>query len=88
MMSDEEEADGKFKVHRQEWRSEEFNEFMETLDNRAASSSSQKRPRMERFCGTPVKSDPPTDTKNWMINTNDDSGIVLAPRTPDSPNIV
>jgi len=34
-MSDEEECDGKFKVHRQKWRSAEFNDFMDELDARA-----------------------------------------------------
>ena len=39
MKSDEEEVEGKFKVCRQEWRSQEFNHFMETLDIRATESN-------------------------------------------------
>ena len=41
MMSDEEVVDGKFKVHRQEWRSEEFNDLMEELDGRVSNSTSK-----------------------------------------------
>ena len=58
MMLEEEEVDGKFKVCRQEWRSDTFNDFMEQLDERA-SNSSCKRPRCEQYLGTPVKMDTP-----------------------------
>ena len=47
MMSEEEEVDGNFKVCRQEWRSDTFNNFMERLDERA-SNSNRHRPRCER----------------------------------------
>lgn len=40
MMSDEEDSEGKFKIHRQEWRSSEFNSFMKGVDDRAAKASS------------------------------------------------
>jgi hypothetical protein len=46
MMSDEEVVDGKFKVSRQEWRSEEFNDLMVELDDRASVSNSKPRPRL------------------------------------------
>jgi hypothetical protein len=82
MMSDEEEVDGKFKVYRQEWRSAEFNNFMDTLDSRASSSKSV-HPRMERSHGTPFKGDPPADVATWTVSNNDDSGIILAPQTPE-----
>lgn len=82
MMSDEEVVDGKFKVHRQKWCSEEFNDFMEELDDRASVSSSKPRPRLSRFYGTPHKTQPPPNAPEWMIsNSGDDT--VLAPNTPD-----
>ena len=84
MMSDEEDVGGKFKVHRQEWRSTEFNEFMETLDARANSSSAKSCPRIERIHGTPCKKMPPTVTCDWMLSSigREDSRI-LAPQSPD-----
>ena len=75
MMSDEEEVDGKFKVSRQEWRSEAFNEFMETLDNRATSSN-RKYPRID---GSPMKGDPPAEIKEWMVcSTSDDRDDIFS----------
>ena len=44
MMSDEDDVDGQFKVRRQEWQSQEFNDFMDKLDSRARELN-QKRPR-------------------------------------------
>ena len=78
MMSDEEEVDGKFKVCRPEWRSIEFNDFMDSLDSRASSTRSA-HPRMERFYGTPSKGEPPADVASWTVSNND----VLAPQTPE-----
>ena len=81
MMSEEEEVDGKFKVCRQEWRSDTFNDFMERLDERA-STSSRKRPRCERYLGTPVKMDPPAKAKEWMVEGRATMPI-LAPNSPE-----
>ena len=72
MMSDEEVIDGKFKVHHQEWCSEEVNDFMEQLDDRALVSNSKPRPGLSRFYGTPQKSQPPSNAPEWMISGNDD----------------
>ena len=82
MMSDEEEVDRKFKVCRQEWCSKEFNAFMETLDGRV-SGYNCKHPRYQRFCGTPIKSTPPSDIKDWMVGTRTNNSDVLAPDTPE-----
>ena len=58
MMSDEEEIDGKFKVSRPEWRSTEFNEFMDTLDSRASASINNSiHPRRDIFLGCTSKGD-------------------------------
>ena len=81
MMSEEEEVDGKFKVCQQEWRSDTFNDFMERLDERA-SNSSRKRPRCERYLGTPVKMDPPAKAKEWMVEGRATMPI-LAPNSPE-----
>lgn len=69
MMSDEEEAGGQFKVRRQEWRSAEFNQFMEDLDDRASSSHRKSRPRITRYLGTLCKIQPPTNATEWMLST-------------------
>ncbi len=47
MMSDEE-VNGEFKIHRQGWRSSDFNGFLESLDARATWANS-KRPRYDRL---------------------------------------
>lgn len=84
MMSDEEEAGGQFKIHRQEWRSAEFNKLMEELDDRAASSHGKSRPRITRYFGTPCKIQPPTNAAEWMLSTtNPDDSEVLAPESPN-----
>ena len=83
MMSDED-VGGKFKVHRQEWRSEEFNVFMKKLDDRASVGNSKPRPRLLRFHGTPQKMQPPPlpNAPEWMIS-NADNDEVLAPNSPN-----
>ena len=69
MMSDEEDMEGKFKIHRQEWRSNEFNVLMDSLDKRAAKASSH--PRKERFYGTPLKCDEPSNVVDWMVDNQE-----------------
>jgi hypothetical protein len=81
MMSDEEVVDGQFKVHRQEWRSREFNSFMEELDDRASVGNSTPRPRLSRFHGTPQKLQPPPNAPEWMVSIADNE--VLAPNSPN-----
>ena len=84
MMSDEEEIDGKFKVHRHDWRSNDCNDFMEELDARASASNSKPRPRISRYYGTPRRAQPPTNTPEWMLEvSNTDDSRVLAPNSPD-----
>ena len=78
MMSDEEDIDGQFKVHHQEWRSEEFNHFMEDLDDRASAGNSKLRPRVLRYYGTPQKTQPPTSVPQLMVS-NIGNGEVLSP---------
>ena len=66
MMSDEETLDNKnLKRRRPSWRSSEFNELMDELDQRSESNS--KHPRKNRVIGTPLKNDPPTNAKEWML---------------------
>ena len=70
MMSDEEEIDGKFKVYRQEWRSDELNDFLQTLDTRAnVSERVSGHPRKERIDGTPIKCPIPPciESSSWMV---------------------
>ena len=77
----EEEVDGKFKVCRQEWRLDTFNDFMEQLDERV-SNSNRKRPTYERYLGTPVKMDSPAKAKECMVEGRTTMSI-LAPYSPE-----
>jgi len=84
MMSDEEEIEGKFKVHRPEWHSDDFNDFMDALDARALAAQGKARPRIARYSGTPCKSQPPPNTSLWMLSTTEDhDSEILAPESPD-----
>lgn len=76
-MSDEEPIEGKFRVHRQEWRSPEFNEFMNTLDSRVKETG---RPRIERVEGTPSKVSAPRNASEWMVAAEEET---LAPQSPE-----
>ena len=83
MMSDEEETDGRFKVRRQKWRSAEFNDFMDELDDRAIASQGKPRPRITRYYGTPCKVAPPADVSHWMASSTDpEVSDILAPNSP------
>ena len=80
MMSDEETVDSQtLKRRRPEWRSAEFNMFMDLLDQRSYTSS--KHPRKVRVIGSPLKCPPPLGTKEWM-STDDDRGAYEA-ASPD-----
>ena len=75
MMSDEEPMpDGKIARRRPSRRSETFNEFMETLDQRA-NSSLKKSARKERILSTPIDISPPANIKDWMIQRTEDTDI-------------
>lgn len=68
MMSDEEDAgDNTFRVHRQEWRSQEMTDFLDELDRRADSATKNMHPRKNRVVGTPLKVDAPEKIKDWML---------------------
>ena len=86
MMSNEEETDGRFKVHRQEWRSAEFNDFMDELDDHAIASQGKPRPRITRYYGIPCKvapPPPPADVSHWMVSfTDPEVSDILAPNSP------
>ena len=79
MMSDEEDVGGNtFKVHPPEWRSEELNELLKTLDGRAdAIAANKAHPRRNRIQGTPLKTTAPTGVSDWMINK-----VESAPSSP------
>ena len=73
MMSDEEPMpDSKIARRRPSWRSETFNEFVDTLDQRA-NSSFKKSARKERILAEPIGSSPPANIKNWMIERTEDT---------------
>lgn len=66
MMSDEETVDGKtLKRKRPAWRSSEFNQLIDEIEQRYEHSSTH--PRKERICGSPLKCAPPTSIKEWMV---------------------
>lgn len=71
MMLDEESVNGKFKVHTPEWRSAEFNTFLNDLDSRAAAINDKSHPRIQRLQGTPAKCSPPDNVDEWMVNEDD-----------------
>ena len=74
MMSDEEDVgNNTFRVHRQEWRSQEMNDFLDELDQRAESAMKSSHPRKSRVVGTPVKMSAPEQVKPWMVVRDDDS---------------
>ena len=80
MMSDEEDIDGQFKVHRQEWHSEDF---MEELDDRASAGNSKLCPQVSRYYGTPRKTKSPTSVPQWMVSNTNIDDEVLAPNSPN-----
>ena len=68
MMSDEEPLpEGKIGRKRPSWRADSFNELMDTLDLRATSSF-QRSARKERVPLSPIKTAPPSNIKDWMVN--------------------
>ena len=68
MMSDEEDVgNNTFRIHRQEWRSQELSDFLEGLDKRADAATKKAHPRRNRVVGTPLKVNAPTTTKEWMV---------------------
>ena len=74
LMSDEEDiGQNTFKIHRQEWRSTELDEFLEELDRRADAALKRAHPRKNRVLGTPLKVLAPASTKDWMVKETQDS---------------
>ena len=71
MMSDEETLpDGKIGRKRPCWRSDEFNEVIDTLDTRA--NAALKTARKERVLSSPWKVPPPSVCQDWMTHTSCD----------------
>ena len=84
MISDEETVDSQtLKRCRPEWRSAEFNMFMDSLDQRSYTSS--KHPLKVCVIGSSLKRPPPLETKEWM-GTDDDSGAYEA-ASPDGHDV-
>lgn len=68
MMSDEEDVgNNTFRIHRQDWRSQEFSDFLGELDKRADAATKKAHPRRNRVVGTPLKVNAPTTIKEWMV---------------------
>ena len=66
MMSDEESSEDSTTIARKrpEWRSAEFNELIDSLDQRA--DDQFKNARKERILCSPWKIAPPKDCQPWM----------------------
>ena len=74
MMSDEEDVgNNTFRVHRQDWRSQDMVDMFEELDRRADVAMKKVHPRKNRIVGTPLKVDAPSTTKDWMLRNPDTS---------------
>ena len=73
MMSEEEMGDGKFKQKRPSWRSEQFNELIDILDERATGTI--KQARKERLLCSPVKLSPPKNVQPWMIHETNSENV-------------
>lgn len=68
VMSDEEDiGHNTFKIHRQEWRSPELDEFLEELDRHADAALKRAHPRKSRILDTQLKIAVPTNAKDWMV---------------------
>ena len=74
MMSDEEDVgDNTFRVHRQEWRSQEMTDLLDELDRRADTAMKKVHPPKNRVVGTPLKVDAPDRAKHWMLREDLDT---------------
>ena len=73
MMSDEETTEDSqaFKRRRPDWRSDEFNDLMDELDQRSYSKAS-KHPRKARVIGSPLRCPWPENIKEWMLKPQED----------------
>ena len=68
-LSEEEEQDGGTMLRkRPNWRSEELNAFLDTLDKRADQAS--KTARKERILGSPLDSRFPDELPTWMLRVD------------------
>ena len=77
MMSVEEPMrDGKIARRCPSWRSEAFNNPMETLDGRA-NSSLKMSARKEWILSGAIDSSPPVNVKDWMVEDTDPSQSLL-----------
>ena len=70
MMSDEEDVgDNTFRVHRQDWCSEEMTDFLDELNRRADDAMKRVHPRKNQ---APLKTTAPENTKDWMLKADQD----------------
>lgn len=70
MLSDEESlSDGTIARRRPEWRSQELNDFIDQLDERA--DTTIKNARKQRVLMSPWKTAIPMGCKSWMIHAED-----------------
>ena len=75
MMSDEEDVgNNTFRIHQQQWRSQELSEFLEKLDKRADEASKRAHSRRNRVVGTPLKVNAPAITKEWIVRNEPREG--------------
>lgn len=73
MMSDEEDVgNNTFRVHRQDWRSQEMVDMFYELDRRADVAMKSAHPRKNRTVGTPLKVDAPSTARDWMVKNTED----------------
>ncbi len=69
MMTEEDTgSDNNFICHRQSWRSEKFNNFIDQLDSLKNAKTLMKK----REIGSDVERDMPQVTINWLIATDSD----------------
>lgn len=69
MMSDEESSpDGTIARRKPDWRSQELNELVDLLDNRA--DALIRNARKKRVLLSPWKTSPPKNCKPWMIHAD------------------
>lgn len=76
MMSDEETVDSKTLKHkRPAWRSPEFNQMIDQIEQCYEHASNH--PRKKRICGSPLKCVPPATAKEWMVTSSPPSSPEL-----------
>lgn len=67
MILEEEESEDFYIRHRPSWRSTEFNDLMDLLDQRHLDTH-KKAKAFERSMGETLQKEPPAGTEAWMLN--------------------